>query len=112
QNPWHNGDIDAVSRAIVVENKWRAQRYGVHGTFVTGAGAVTVGEMLERVIAETAKNADALGCAQEAQTGRNNVVGGTSADPQLAVFEANKCGKNRDNALRAVTDWIASATLQ
>ena len=27
-------DINAVSRAIVVENKWRAQRYGVHGTFV------------------------------------------------------------------------------
>jgi carboxylate-amine ligase len=29
-----NADIDAVGRAIVVENKWRAQRYGVHGTFI------------------------------------------------------------------------------
>ncbi len=34
----HNADVDAVKRAIVVENKWRAQRYGVHGTFVTERG--------------------------------------------------------------------------
>ena len=35
RNPQRNEDLDAVGRAIVVENKWRAQRYGVHGTFVT-----------------------------------------------------------------------------
>jgi len=45
--------MTAVSRALVVENKWRAQRYGVHGTFVTEEGAVTIGEMLERVLEET-----------------------------------------------------------
>ena len=45
---WRNADLDAVTRAIVVENKWRAQRYGVHGTFVTEEGAVTVAEMLDR----------------------------------------------------------------
>ena len=28
-NPWRNWDMSAVTRAIVVENKWRAQRYGV-----------------------------------------------------------------------------------
>ena len=52
RNPWLNGDLDAVTRAIVVENKWRAQRYGVHGTFVGDNGAVTVAEMLEQVIEE------------------------------------------------------------
>ena len=31
-NPWINADLTAVSRAVVVENKWRAQRYGIHGT--------------------------------------------------------------------------------
>src|SRR5215471_13119927 len=40
-NPWRNFGLNAVSRAIVVENKWRAQRYGVHGTFATEDGAVT-----------------------------------------------------------------------
>src|SRR3954469_2071202 len=34
-NRSRNKDLDAVGRAIVIENKWRAQRYGVHGTFVT-----------------------------------------------------------------------------
>ena len=38
---------------------------------------------------------------------------GTSADTQLAVFEEAQ-GRNDDRAgaLRAVTDWIAEATLQ
>ncbi len=37
-NPWQNWDMNAVSRAIIVENKWRAQRYGVHGTFAQHRG--------------------------------------------------------------------------
>jgi glutamate---cysteine ligase / carboxylate-amine ligase len=111
-NPWRNYDINAVSRAVVVENKWRAQRYGIHGTFVTDGGAVTVGEMLEQVLEDTAKDADALGCTKAIARCRAIVGDGTSADTQLAVFEANKDSRNRENALRAVTDWIASATLQ
>jgi carboxylate-amine ligase len=48
--------MNAVSRAIIVENKWRAQRYGVHGTFakIDGHGPVTVAEMLEVAIEEGA----------------------------------------------------------
>jgi len=111
-NPWRNFDLNAVSRAIVVENKWRAQRYGVHGTFVTEEGAVTVGEMLERVIEETAADAAALDCIEEIRRCRAIVGSGTSADAQLAVFEAHQDDKNHEAALRAVTDWIASATLQ
>jgi carboxylate-amine ligase len=37
-NPDHNGGLDVVDRAIAVENKWRAQRYGTQGTFVTRSG--------------------------------------------------------------------------
>jgi carboxylate-amine ligase len=111
-NPWRNFDINAVSRAVVVENKWRAQRYGVHGTFVTEEGAVTVGEMLERVIEETARDADALGCTEEVAHCRKIVGDGTSADAQLAVFEAHKGSRNREDALRAVTSWLAEATLR
>jgi carboxylate-amine ligase len=110
-NPARNSDIDAVARAIVVENKWRAQRYGVSGTFVTESGAATVGEVLERVIEETSADADALGCAEEIRRCRAIVRAGTSADAQLAVFEANQ-GAGPEDALRAVTEWIAAATLQ
>src|SRR5262249_58125048 len=50
RNPWRNWDLTAVDRAIVVENKWRAQRYGIHGTFVdiggnrAGSGAEMLGQ--------------------------------------------------------------------
>ena len=111
-NRWRNSDLDAVARAIIVENKWRAQRYGVHGTFVTEQGAVTVAEMLERVMAETAADAAALGCSAEIKRCRAIVDAGTSADAQLAVFEAQSKGGSRDAALRAVIEWIAAATLQ
>jgi glutamate---cysteine ligase / carboxylate-amine ligase len=111
-NRERNCDLDAVARAIVIENKWRAQRYGVHGTFVTEEGAVTVAEMLERAIADTEADAAALGCTAELNRCRAMVGAGTSADAQLAVFEAHRAGGNHEAALRAVAEWIAAATLQ
>jgi carboxylate-amine ligase len=111
-NPRRNEGLDAVGRAIVVENKWRAQRYGVQGTFATENGAVTVAEMLDRIIEQTAGDADALGCTEEIRRCRAIVSAGTSADAQLAVFRAHRETESREDALRAVTSWIASATLQ
>jgi carboxylate-amine ligase len=111
-NRSRNSDLDAVGRAIIIENKWRAQRYGVQGTFVTQDGAVTVADMLERVISDTAPDAAALGCTAEINRCRAIVGAGTSADAQLAVFEAHTKIGSRDAALRAVTEWIAAATLQ
>jgi carboxylate-amine ligase len=107
-----NKDLDAVGRAIVIENKWRAQRYGVHGTFVTEDGAVTVADMLEQVISDTAPDAAALGCTAEINRCRAIVGAGTSSDAQLAVFDSHAKIGSRDDALRAVTEWIAAATLQ
>ncbi len=111
-NPLLNDDIDAVVRAIVVENKWRAQRYGVHGTLVGGSGAMTVAESLDQVIAETTPDAAALGCLTELLHCRAIANSGTSADAQLAVFEVHGKTGSHANALRAVTDWIAAATLR
>jgi len=111
-NRSRNSDLDSVGRAIIIENKWRAQRYGVQGTFVTQDGAVTVADMLERVISDTAPDAAALGCTAEINRCRAIVGAGTSADAQLAVFEAHANIGSRDAALRAVMEWIAAATLQ
>jgi carboxylate-amine ligase len=110
-NPWKNSNLNAVSRAIVVENKWRAQRYGVDGTFVADGGAVSVGEMLDLIIEETTADAQALGCADELRHCRAIVGAGTSADAQLKLFDS-QIEYNGDRALRAVTSWIAEATLQ
>jgi carboxylate-amine ligase len=114
RNPWLHWDLSPVARAIVVENKWRAQRYGVHGTFVDETGqAVAVADMLEQVIVDVCREADALGCLAEVEHCRAIIGGGTSADAQLAVFaEAQGKSDSRGDALRAVTDWIADTTLQ
>src|SRR5438045_5648683 len=89
RNPWQNWDLTAVTRAIVVENKWRAQRYGVHGTFVdiSGNGAISVADLLEQVLEDVHRDAEVLGCVNEIEHCRSIVGSGTSADTQLAVFE-------------------------
>ena len=112
RNPLVNSKIDAVARAIVVENKWRAQRYGVHGTFVSDIGAVSFAEMLDQVIEDVAADAAALGCLPELVRCRTIASGGTSADTQMAVFEAHARVVNPARALRAVNDWIVAATLR
>jgi carboxylate-amine ligase len=110
-NRWRNADLDSVQRALIVENKWRAQRYGVSGTFVGESGAVTVGEMLERVIEDTAADAAALDCAAELERCRAIAGSGTSADAQLAIFENHSANGSCEAALQAVSDWVTTATL-
>jgi carboxylate-amine ligase len=115
--PGRNAAIGAVGRAIALENKWRAQRYGVKGTFIADtfiaeAGAVPVADCLKRVIAETARDAEALGCTDDVGRCVAIAAEGTSADAQVAIFEAHKEDASHEDALRAVLDWIAAATLQ
>jgi glutamate---cysteine ligase / carboxylate-amine ligase len=109
-NPGVHADLGVVGRAIAVENKWRAQRYGVQGSFATEAGAVGVRDMLEQVIRQTAADAAALACEEEVAHCRQIVAKGTSADAQLAVYEAQSAAGHA-TALRAVTEWIAATTL-
>jgi carboxylate-amine ligase len=112
RHPTLNADLNAVGRAIVVENKWRAQRYGVRGTLVGDGGAISIADMVEQVVEETAADAEALGCLDELRRCRSIVGSGTSADAQLAVYENHGKREDHGRALQAVTDWIAQATLQ
>jgi glutamate---cysteine ligase / carboxylate-amine ligase len=107
-----NADLDAVARAIAVENKWRAQRHGVHGTFVCEGGAITVPALVDLVIEETEADAAALGCDTELDRCRAIAGAGTSADAQLALFHAHGRTGGRAAALQAVTSWLAAATLE
>jgi glutamate---cysteine ligase / carboxylate-amine ligase len=109
-HPEHNAAIDVVDRSIAVENKWRAQRYGVQGTFVTRSGGVTVGDLLANVLELIAADAEALGCAGELDHCRAIVAEGTSADAQLRIFTENE-HEGADIALHKVTRWIRDATL-
>jgi glutamate---cysteine ligase / carboxylate-amine ligase len=109
-HPQHNAGIDVVDRSIAVENKWRAQRYGAQGTFVTRGGAVPVGAMLDRVLELIAADGAALGCREDAELCRTIVAEGTSADAQLRLFTENE-HEGAEIAFHRVTEWIRDATL-
>lgn len=113
--PEMNKGINAVDRAIAVENKWRAQRYGIHGSFVDRAEgrAVPISEELDRLIAILEDDIGELNCAKEIADVRKILTTGTSADMQIAVFrEAEQRTGSRNKAFGAVKTWLAEATLQ
>lgn len=114
RNPGVNGGMTGASRAIVCENLWRAQRFGVHASFADEAteSARTAGDMLEDVLAMTARDAEALGCRTEAEACRGILRDGTGADAQLdahAAAEARGCDPKA--ALEAVVDHLATVTV-
>jgi carboxylate-amine ligase len=110
-NPAQNADMNAIARAIVIENKWRAQRYGVRGSFarLERDGPITVAEMLEHVIAEVTPDAEALGCLDALLHCRTIVEKGTSADRQMAIFEQS--ADNPEQGLRRVSEWLVERTV-
>ena len=107
-----NRGLTSVARAIASENMWRAQRRGVHASFIDEAGTVVpFAEHLEAILADIAEDAEALGCALEVAKTREIASDGTSADRQLAVFaEARAGGSGQGDALAAVVEWMARAT--
>ncbi|WP_315830870.1 hypothetical protein [Bradyrhizobium prioriisuperbiae] len=111
-DPSLNADIDALDRAFAVENKWRAQRFGVQGSLVTRDGAVTIADLLGKVLALVADDAIALDCVSEVEHCRAIVRDGTSADTQLEVFQEASRAPVVGAPLRQVSRWIATATLQ
>ncbi len=110
-HPEHNAGLDVVDRAIAVENKWRAQRYGVQGTFVTRSGGIArrrnarpdPGPGRRRTPRRSAAPSEVEHC-------RAIVVEGTSADAQLRIFTENE-HEGAEIALHKVTRWIRDATL-
>jgi carboxylate-amine ligase len=98
-------EVTVVDRAIAVENKWRAQRYGTECVFATKEGGVGIREMLDNVIARVSEDAAALGCLAEVERCREIVVRGSSADAQLSAY------RRSGSDLNAVTRWIAEQTV-
>jgi carboxylate-amine ligase len=109
RNPGLNADITEVDRAIAVENKWRAQRFGVQDTFASRTGPVAVGDYLDRLLATLDDDVDALGCAEEMRHCRTIVPAGTSADMQLKIY-GDLEREGRSPATRAVASWVAETT--
>jgi carboxylate-amine ligase len=113
RNPAVNRGLDGASRAIVLENHWRAQRYGIHGSFIDEAtrSARPVAAVLEDTLALVAEDAAALDCEESVAAVRDILVRGTSADRQLALFtDATGRGATTRDALAGVVDWLGRET--
>ena len=93
-----------VDRAIAVENKWRAQRYGTDCVFASIDGPVEIAEMLSSLIERIADDAAALGCAREVEHCKVILARGSSADHQLRAYQ------DGGNDVKAASRWIAAAT--
>jgi glutamate---cysteine ligase / carboxylate-amine ligase len=110
RRPKINQNLDVVERALAVENKWRAQRYGTDASFVSRDGALPLKEVLEATIEMVEQDAERLGCLEDLHHCRSILIEGTSADAQLRIFEQHR-GVPHEEAISAVAAWIAEATL-
>ncbi len=101
-------------RILVLENKWRAQRYGIEaelGDFGRRE-TVPIAELIEEMIALLAPHAEALGCLAEVEHARTIVRRGTSADHQLRIFnDAIAAGASHEEAQVQVVDWLVAETV-
>lgn len=115
RRPEIHAGLTSVERALIRENKWRAQRYGIHGSFIDliRRETITVSEALEDMIAAVEEDAAALGCLEDVAHCRTIVSRGTSADGQLKVWTSHLgLAEAPHDALKAVKTWIAHTTLQ
>lgn len=100
--------------ALVAENMWRAQRYGIEGEFAD-FGVMSLKPfalLMQELAALLAEQADRLGTVAELQHIGTIVERGTSADRQRAVFaQAQADGADDRQAQHAVVDWLMTETL-
>jgi carboxylate-amine ligase len=109
-----NTGFDRVGRAITVENKWHAQRYGIAATFVDPftRAPITIKQWLGKVGSFIAEDVDAFGCQAEIAHIDRIVADGSSADRQIDIFaKAKAAGRRRLTAIAEVIDWAAAETL-
>ncbi|MDP2621656.1 MAG: carboxylate-amine ligase [Hyphomicrobiales bacterium] len=102
------------SRFLIMENRWRAQRYGISESLVDFGKGILVPfkDLVEELIDLTREDAEHFECVAEIEHAREIVRRGTSADRQLATFEeAVAAGAEEAEALRQVVDQLAQEYL-
>jgi carboxylate-amine ligase len=113
RQPELNAQMDTMWRHVIEENRWRAQRFGVKGSFVDigRVRLLPIAEAVEDLIALIKSDAAALDCVAEIEHARVILTRGTSADQQLALYDKLRArGTPRQQALRAVVDWLLKTT--
>lgn len=104
----------SYAQCLIMENRWRAQRYGIDESLVDfGRGKlVPFASLAEELLSLTSEDAEALGCGKEIAHVRTIVARGTSADRQLAVYhDALNRGADEHKAMCAVVDALVAETV-
>ena len=96
----------------ITENKWRALRYGIKGSLVDFGKeeSVPFSILMEELLEIVDDVVDELDCRTEVEYVNTIMRQGTSADRQIAVFEANGGDENRRDSLVAVVDSLIEET--
>ncbi len=96
----------------ITENKWRAVRYGINGELIDFGQqeSVSFPNLMDELLELLDDVVDDLGSRQEVEYVRTILQNGTSADRQIATFEAHGGDDNREEALKAVVDQLVRET--
>ncbi len=101
------------NRMLLMENRWRAMRYGMdEGLLDLAKGEIVpVPALIEELLALVREDAAALGCEAEVAQLREIVRRGTSAHRQVQVYErARHAGASEKEALCEVVDFLVAET--
>jgi carboxylate-amine ligase len=98
-------EVTILDRAVAVENKWRAQRYGVESSFVTKTGPVPLYDFLSDLIDLIGDDAEHLRCHREVEHCKTIARQGSSADHQLRAADLGA------QPLSAAKRFIAQTTI-
>jgi len=93
-------------RALILENKWRASRYGIEGKLIDFGKEIEVPfrDLMGELLLFVDDVVDELGCRKEVEGINWILENGTGADRQLRVYEAT------GGDLKTVVDYICDET--
>jgi carboxylate-amine ligase len=96
----------------IIENKWRAVRYGIDSEMVDFGREeeVPFPVLMEELLEILDDVVDDLGSREEVEYVRTILEKGTSADRQIDVYKANGGDDNAQEALKAVVDHLVAET--
>ena len=96
----------------ITENKWRAVRYGINGELIDFGiqESVPFPQLIEELLLFLDDVVDDLSSRKEVEYARTILRNGTSADRQVATFNAHGGDENQEEALKAVVDQLVAET--
>ena len=93
-------------RALILENKWRASRWGIEGKMIDFGKEIEVPfrDLMGELLSFVDDVVDELGCRKEVEGIASILQSGTGADRQLSVYETT------GGDLKRVVDYICDET--